>query len=331
MFSFIRRRLTYVNVAMTAALVFAMAGGAYAAAGGHAKTAGHKGKHHHAKAGKHGNKYVVSSVRQVSPKVRKALEGATGSQGPAGPTGPAGPAGPAGPTGKAGANGVNGKDGTNGINGINGVSVTSAAFTGAEHGCMTGGTAVTSATGTTYVCNGEEGVKGAPGRSVEVNNVPKGNTEHCNEAGGVLLRVEGSAESHEVCNGTGGAGGGWPSTLPAGGTETGVWSLTAGGNPIFVHESANDRIVQFGYTVPLETPISKSNVIVLKESPSTEETEHCPGNASSPAAQAGYLCVYPAKTGMPAELAVISSGSSTAVGVFAETGEDYGTWAVTAE
>ena len=108
MFSMIRKRLTYANVAMTLALVFAMTGGAYAA-----------------------NKYLITSTKQISPKVLKALKGhngangangaagaagAQGAQGPAGATGPAGagatgPAGPAGPTGPTGQAGTNGTTG----------------------------------------------------------------------------------------------------------------------------------------------------------------------------------------------------------------------------
>jgi hypothetical protein len=105
MFSMIRKRLTYANVAMTLALVFAMTGGAYAA-----------------------NKYLITSTKQISPKVLKSLKGkagangaqgpagAAGAAGPAGATGPAGagasgPAGPAGPTGPAGQAGTNGTTG----------------------------------------------------------------------------------------------------------------------------------------------------------------------------------------------------------------------------
>jgi hypothetical protein len=92
----------------TLALVFAMTGGAYAA-----------------------SKVLITSTKQISPKVLKQLKGAkgangtngtngapgaTGPGGPAGATGPAGagatgPAGPAGPTGPAGAPGKNGTTG----------------------------------------------------------------------------------------------------------------------------------------------------------------------------------------------------------------------------
>ena len=46
MIEFLKRRLSYANVAMTVAVVFAMSGGAYAA-----------------------GKYVITSTKQISPKV----------------------------------------------------------------------------------------------------------------------------------------------------------------------------------------------------------------------------------------------------------------------
>jgi hypothetical protein len=104
MFSKIRRRFTYANVAMTLALVFAMAGGAYAA-----------------------GKYVITSTKQISPKVLKSLTGKAGPTGASGATGAVGPTGPAGPTGpvgkgETGPQGPEGKEGKAGKNGTNGTS-----------------------------------------------------------------------------------------------------------------------------------------------------------------------------------------------------------------
>ncbi len=62
------------------ALVFAMTGGAWAA-----------------------NEYVVTSTKQIKPKVLKKLRGRTGKTGATGATGAAGPQGPKGDTGPAGA------------------------------------------------------------------------------------------------------------------------------------------------------------------------------------------------------------------------------------
>jgi hypothetical protein len=75
----IKPRLTYANVAATLALVFSMTGGALAA------------KH-----------YLITSTKQISPKVISALKGKAGPRGLAGSQGPAGSAGPAGPAGPAG-------------------------------------------------------------------------------------------------------------------------------------------------------------------------------------------------------------------------------------
>lgn len=99
MYRMIRKRLSYANVAMTLALVLAMSGGAFAA-----------------------NKYVVTSTKQISPKVLKALVGKTGPAGPAGLAGPAGTAGAGsiGPAGPAGATGPEGPAGPPGAKGDTG-------------------------------------------------------------------------------------------------------------------------------------------------------------------------------------------------------------------
>jgi hypothetical protein len=104
-----RKHLTYANVMVTSAVVFAMTGGAYAA-----------------------SKYVISTTKQINPKVLTALKGkagANGVQGSAGPVGPVGPAGavgekgetgPAGQNGAPGEKGAQGEKGTAGTNGFNG-------------------------------------------------------------------------------------------------------------------------------------------------------------------------------------------------------------------
>ncbi len=116
MFSAVRRRLTYANVAMTLALVFAMSGGAYAA-----------------------GKYLISSTKQISPKVLKSLvgkagpagkngtngtNGTNGAPGAAGEKGPQGPQGPEGKEGKQGEPGKEGKAGEPGKNGLSGFTKT---------------------------------------------------------------------------------------------------------------------------------------------------------------------------------------------------------------
>lgn len=136
MFLRVRSRVTYVNVVMTLALVFAMTGGAFAA------------KH-----------YLITSTKQINPKVLKALQGK---------------AGPVGPAGEKGVSGANGKDGTNGANGTNGkdgVSVAGNEFAGTKGSCKEGGSEFTAAGSTTYACNGKNGATGF------TKTLPKGETE----------------------------------------------------------------------------------------------------------------------------------------------------------
>ncbi len=132
MFTMVRRRITFTNVALTLALVFAMTGGAYAA-----------------------SKYLITSTKQISPKVLKAL---AGKPGPAGTAGQAGAQGPQGSQGPAGTNGTPGANGTNGTPGTNGESVTAkpVATGGAKCGGL-GGVEYTLASKTTPVCNGQTG------------------------------------------------------------------------------------------------------------------------------------------------------------------------------
>jgi hypothetical protein len=89
--------MTFANVAMTLALVFAMTGGAYAA-----------------------GKYVITSTKQIKPSVLKSLVGKTGPAGPSGSSGPAGSPGPAGPVGKEGPQGKEGMQGKEGGQGTPG-------------------------------------------------------------------------------------------------------------------------------------------------------------------------------------------------------------------
>jgi hypothetical protein len=132
MFQAIRTRFNATSLVAVLALIFAMTGGAFAA-----------------------NQYLITSTKQISPKVLKQLKGrsgaagangAPGAQGPGGAQGPAGPAGPSGPGGAAGAKGENG------------ANVTGVAASKAE--CENGGVRYTSASGSTAVCNGKNGTTG---------------------------------------------------------------------------------------------------------------------------------------------------------------------------
>jgi hypothetical protein len=95
MFSRARRGLTYANVTVTVALVFAMCGGAYAA-----------------------GRYVITSTKQISPKVLKVLAAKNGKDGVAGPTGATGSAGAPGARGEVGPAGKDGVSGTLGEKGV---------------------------------------------------------------------------------------------------------------------------------------------------------------------------------------------------------------------
>jgi len=97
MISRVRRRFTYANVLMTLAFVFAMSGGAYAA-----------------------SKYVITSTKQISPKVLKSLVGKTGPAGVAGKEGAPGKEGVPGKEGPAGKEGAAGKEGKEGPEGPKG-------------------------------------------------------------------------------------------------------------------------------------------------------------------------------------------------------------------
>lgn len=150
MFSHIRKGFTLTNALLTLALVFAMTGGALAA-----------------------KKYLITSTKQVSPKVLAALKGRAGKQGPAGPAGPQGPAGPVGPQGLAGKEGAKGENGKAGENGKEGASVTAKAFAGnkepASKPCNgLGGSELSSSGSTSYICNGQTGF---------TSTLPSGKTE----------------------------------------------------------------------------------------------------------------------------------------------------------
>lgn len=132
MFSKIRKRMTYANVAMTLALVFAMTGGAYAA-----------------------GKVLITSTKQIKPSVLAQLKGKAG---PAGAAGSQGPAGPAGPQGPAGAKGENGASGANGAPGEN-VSAVEVKTTEAACGKL-GGAKFTVGGKDTLACNGKNGTTG---------------------------------------------------------------------------------------------------------------------------------------------------------------------------
>jgi len=130
MFSLFRERFGIPGVVAVIALVFALAGSAYAA-----------------------KKYVITSTNQIKPSVLKSLKGSPGAPGATGAQGPKGDTGAAGTNGKDGTNGTNGKDGTNGK------SVVLGTINPGDLGCGSGGASVeVEGSGSKKaVCNGETG------------------------------------------------------------------------------------------------------------------------------------------------------------------------------
>lgn len=143
-------QFTYANVVATLAMVFAMSGGAYAA-----------------------SKFLITSTKQISPKVLKSLKGKNGTNGTNGingANGVNGKDGAPGAPGPAGEKGAAGTNGTIGTNGANGVSVTSTSLSAGNEQCKEGGSEfVAAASKKTYACNGSPWVAGG--------TLPKGATE----------------------------------------------------------------------------------------------------------------------------------------------------------
>lgn len=137
MYSGRRRKLTYANVVATLALVFAMSGGAYAA-----------------------SKYIITSTKQINPKVLSALKGKNGKNGVNGTNGVNGAAGKEGAPGPAGEKGAAGTNGTEGKAGTAGTSVTTTELAKGNSHCPEGGSELVAGSKKTYACNGSPWVAG---------------------------------------------------------------------------------------------------------------------------------------------------------------------------
>jgi hypothetical protein len=321
MLSAVRSRLTYANVVATLALVFAMSGGALAA-----------------------THYLITSTKQISPKVLKELRGKEGA---------AGVAGSAGSPGAPGKEGVAGKGGVNGNSGANGESVLITELAPGSSECKEGGSKFEVGAGgkPTHACNGAKGKEGSPGKDGEgVTNtpLPKGNT-NCEE-GGAELKV-GSGSATYACTGSP-----WPAggTLPPGKTETGTWSFfmsTKGES-----EPEFER-VPISFPIPLPArllatncgagPSAECHVQVIKKGETG--TGGCEGGTlKAPSAKPGNLCIYITQLDHEseynassflyqnpedeAEPSVGTTGALWAMSIKPESeGAGRGTWAVTAE
>lgn len=232
MFSAIRRRMTWVNVAMTLALVFAMTGGAYAA-----------------------KKYLITSTKQISPKVLKQLEGKAGQSGQ---QGPAGPQGPQGAPGKEGASGAPGKDGVPGKDGAPGKNVT---VSESASGCAEGGVTVEveGAAGKHEICNGEEGKEGKAGKEgspwTAGGTLPSNKTETGVWSAGKLS--EAAVPANEFVR--------VPISFPI------PLAAALGESQVHLLNKEGMELVSFG------SPVT---------------SEKCHGNVTKPSADQGNLCIY---------------------------------------
>lgn len=142
MFSF-KERFGVPGILSVLALVFAMAGGAYAAKG-----------------------VIITKLSQIKPSVQKQLQGKTGPQGPAGAAGAQGPEGKQGPAGKEGVEGKQGPEGKEGKEGKAGASVVATEVEVGESECeKRGGSKFkVGASPATFACNGKEGPEGKEGK-----------------------------------------------------------------------------------------------------------------------------------------------------------------------
>lgn len=131
-----RDRLGIPGLLAIAALVFAMVGGAYAAAGF--------------------TKAQEKQIAKIAKKnVKRGKPGKPGAAGPAGPAGKDGAAGPAGPPGPVGPQGVPGNDGANGKSVVVGTASATDCPTGAPKGGVSielEGSGIKK-----FACNGKEG------------------------------------------------------------------------------------------------------------------------------------------------------------------------------
>jgi Collagen triple helix repeat (20 copies) len=309
MFSTIRKRITYTNVAMTLALVFAMSGGAYAA-----------------------SKYLITSTKQISPKVLKQLKGKNGTNGKAGASGPAGSQGPVGPAGK---DGVNGIGGANGTNGTDGASVTNKALTAADAACnKEGGSEFTAAESKkTTACNGSPWT---------VGGLPKGATEtgewtisqFVNEGGGEeiaaasisfnvpLAAALAVSKVHLIEPGVIKAATG-KGTLTSG-SKT-VTSLTTTTGSFAVGSSISGTGIPASTTITACSPSCgvSATSLTLSANATASGTNvsltapgapaGCTGNYAEPGAESGHLCVFAKRLAkFVAFLAPISTAEGTA-------------------
>lgn len=317
MLSFLRGRVSATHLLAVGALVFAMAGGAFAATGRGPEGSGARAAaHKNHKAGKAQDGYVITSAKQIKPTVLKQLQGARGAQGERGPAG------------------------SNGVNGGNGQSVTIASLAAGNGNCPFGGAGFTGLGGSAYACNGAEGKPGTPGKAgaagegVTVASLLKGSEPNpgseCKELGGAKITNEAETETAFACNGAeskGGSGGGGHKLEP-GETETGTWAV--GLNLLYAGGPYHEGFVAISFQLPLSAAPAFSVIGVGKPS-----TTNCPGSAAEPKATEEHLCLYmQEQENASPEASLISTVGASSTGdvvrvVNEHEGYAFGTWAVT--
>lgn len=287
------------------ALVFALAGGAFAASGG-----------------------LTGRQKKEVKAIAKSFQG-TGPQGPAGP---------------AGTNGTNGKDGAPGAkgeNGTNGTSVTGVPASGSE--CSgNGGVKYTSASGTNLVCNGEEGTPGNNGISPAGTEF-SGSQGTCT-AGQGGVKFEGANTTY-ACNGSPWTAGGTLPTGATETGAWGLTTTVAASPKLFppIFEE-HVQTVPISFPVPLSATPAESHMIYVPVGDTTTNhcSATAPngpgGTAANPKADSGYLCVYAKELlqGSPAPNTSLGNGfsgvaPSGATLLMTITGDTFaiGSWAVT--
>jgi hypothetical protein len=219
--------------------------------------------------------------------------------------GPRGPRGPAGPAGPQGPAGPPGAKGDTGAAGA----------------------------------NGSNGSPGADGKSVAVTEIEAGEPE-CEQRGGAEVKPEGAGSGVEVCNGEAGSPWAAGGTLPPGSTETGAWGLGPA-----VEAPASEFYLPISFPIPLAADIPEADVQINPVGFKGAAGSDCPGEATSPQAKSGHLCIYTAsisgsgedavvfaviKPGEPAGAPLGASSAGALLDTAALPGADiYGTWALT--
>jgi hypothetical protein len=184
------------------------------------------------------------------------------------------------------------------LRGRPGAGVTSRQFTGVAGECANGGSEFTSASGTTFACNGKDASPPPPPCGVDL--------------------CKPSPEPF------------WPHSLPSGSTETGTWAFTA--------TAEGQVRAPLSFPVPTSAPLAGKlghgpvELLEPHEEDPRDAHPNCPGTVGEPKADPGFVCVY-AET---LEAKRVGQGTMRRSGVtlIFEAGAagqvDEGTWAATA-